>query len=252
MKILGLDIETAPNTVYVWRLFKYTVSPGEIIQTGRVMCWSAKWYSDEGSEIMFESEYPRRHRTMLRKVWKLLDEADVVVHYNGARFDIPTLNRDFIKAGMQPPAPYQQVDLLRVARKQFKFASNRMDHLIKELGIGEKVRHEGHSLWSGCMAGNAESWKNMEEYNRRDVEMMEALYYRLLPWISTHPNHALFKDTTRPTCPNCGEDNLQRRGFQYTKTQMYRRLQCTDCGTWSRERATAVDKEKRKHVLTQA
>ncbi|NIV35232.1 MAG: hypothetical protein GWN58_38990, partial [Anaerolineae bacterium] len=48
---------------------------------------------------------------MLEGAWELLDEADAVVHYNGKKFDIPTLNREFVKYGFTPPSPYKQIDL---------------------------------------------------------------------------------------------------------------------------------------------
>ena len=253
MKILGIDIETAPNVAHVWGLFKQNIGTNQILQTGRVMCWAARWFSDgEDATTVFMSEYQHGHEAMVRGAWRLLDEADAVVHYNGTRFDVPTLNREFLKLGLAPPSPYAEVDLLRTARKRFRFASNRLDHLLKELKIGEKVRHDGHSLWVGCMNGDHDSWVRMEEYNRGDVDQMDTLYRVLLPWISNHPNHALYQDTDRPVCTNCGGTSLHSRGTQRTKTQMYRRFQCQDCGTWVRERFTSVDKDKRRHILTQA
>jgi len=256
MKILGIDIETAPNTAHVWGLFKQTIATNQILQTGRVMCFAARWFhlpAEEAPTVFVSEEGDRwAHRRMVKEAHRLLTEADVIVHYNGTRFDMPTLNREFLKAGLGPPAPYQQVDLLRVARQQFRFASNRLDHLLRELKIGEKVRHDGHSLWVGCMNGDEEAWKRMREYNLGDVDQMEDLYWRLLPWISNHPNHALYLNPDRPVCPNCGEDSLQRRGYQYARTQKYQRYQCKSCGTWSRRRFTAVPRDRTHNTLTQA
>ena len=36
MKILGLDIETAPNTAHVWSLWKQNIAINQIVNTGRV------------------------------------------------------------------------------------------------------------------------------------------------------------------------------------------------------------------------
>lgn len=260
MKILGIDIETSPNTAHVWGLYNQNVGESQILQTGRVMCFAWRWYSEDkkNSPTQFIAEWTggrttkRRHEKMVRTAHRLLSEADVVVHYNGTRFDMPTLNREFLKLDLDPPAPYQQVDLLRVAKRQFRFASNRMDHLLRELGIGEKVRHEGHEMWVGCMNGDPERQAAMEEYNLGDVERMEVLYERLLPWITTHPNHALYDNKPGICCPNCGSMKLQRRGYQYAKTQKYQRYQCQDCGSWSRERFTAVPRHRARNTLTQA
>jgi hypothetical protein len=258
MKILGLDIETAPHTVYAWGLFKQNINLQQIIETGRVMCFAWKWYDTENEDVGFSAEWAdgsitaRRHLTMVKKAHSLLTEADVVLHFNGERFDLPTLNKEFIEAGLGPPAPYQQIDLLKVARRHYRFASNKLDHLLQELGIGEKVRHSGFEMWVDCMNGVAAAQAEMETYNREDVAQMELLYERMLPWIDTHPNHALYNDALEPQCPTCGSTSLQKRGFQYAKTQKYQRFCCNDCGAWSRDRFTAVPRHRTRNTLTQA
>jgi DNA-directed RNA polymerase subunit RPC12/RpoP len=253
VKILGIDIETAPNTAHVWGLWGQNIGINQIQQTGRVMCWAAKWYGLKPVEFRSEHEdKPDAHRLMIERAHELLDEADGVLTYNGKKFDIPTLNREFLAYGLAPPSPYHQIDLYQVAKRQFRFVSNKMDYLARELGIRGKVRHQGHELWTLCMAGDEKAWQVMERYNKQDVRMMEQLYDAMLPWISTHPNHGMYTDETRPVCTNCGSHKLQSRGLARTRTQQYRRFQCTDCGTWSRERFTNSTPEKRKSTLIQA
>jgi DNA polymerase elongation subunit (family B) len=253
VKILGLDIETAPHQVHVWGLWNVNVGINQIQQTGRVMCWAAKWYGSKPVEFRSEQDdIPSAHRTMIERAHELLDEADAVLSFNGKRFDMPTLNREFLKYGMAPPSPYHHIDLLMVAKRQFRFASNKMDHLARELGVKGKVKHEGHELWTRCMAGDPEAWKKMRRYNIQDVKMMEKIYEAMLPWIATHPNHGMYTDSTRPVCTNCGSHSLQARGKAVTRTQTYQRYQCTDCGTWLRSRFTELSPAQRKRTLIQA
>ena len=219
------------------------------------MCFSAKWFSDPDASMIFKSEQggKRKRKAMLEAVWQLLDETDMVVHYNGRRFDIPMLNRDFIKMGLGPPAPYQQVDLLLVVRSCFRFPSNKLAHIIKELDIGEKLKHDGSGIWRRCMKGEAKAWRIMEKYNRHDVDQTEKLYWRLLPWIHNHPNHGLFQHKLEHiVCTNCGSGNLRSKGWTYTKTQKYRRFKCKDCGTPNRGRHTEFNPAESKNILTQA
>jgi hypothetical protein len=168
---------------------------------------------------------------MLKRV-KTLMEADVIVHYNGTKFDIPTLNKEFVKRGMLPPSPYKQVDLLRVVRREFKFASNKLDYVSRALGLGGKEKHDGFMLWVDCMNNNLAAWKKMEKYNRQDVTLLEKLYNHLLPWIRSHPNHSAKAGVT--CCPSCGSLDFQSRGTQATSTMTYQRYHCQDCGTWFR------------------
>ena len=119
-KILGLDCETAPNKVFVWSLWKPIIPANQIISTSRVMCWSAKWLGEKGG-IMADAEWLSSQRKMLRGIWKLLNEADIVVHFNGKSFDVPKLNKDFLMHDFSPPSPFRQVDLIETAKRKFAF-----------------------------------------------------------------------------------------------------------------------------------
>ena len=149
MKILLLDIETAPNVVHVWGLWKQNVGINQILDSGYVMCWAAKWVGEQ--DILFDSVAKSGTVKMLSGVYKLLNQADAVIHYNGSRFDIPTLNKEFVLQGWVPPEPYKQIDLLKVTRSQFKFPSNKLDYIARALGVGQKVKHAGHELWIRCL-----------------------------------------------------------------------------------------------------
>lgn len=252
MKILLIDIETAPNTAYVWGLYKQNIGINQIVRTGRVMCFAAKWYGNDVTGFHSEVGGKKAHEKMVKYAWQYLNEADAVVHYNGSTFDVPTLNKEFLKLGLTPPSPYQQIDLIKVARKQFRFASNKLDHLLKELDLKGKVEHEGFEMWVDCMNGDPEAWECMEEYNRGDIEGLEPLYERMLPWITNHPNSALYGSFQEVVCTNCGGAKLQRRGYRRTKVGVYRQFQCQSCGTWMRERTTDLLPEERKGVLVQS
>lgn len=230
MKILLLDIETAPNNVYVWGLWDQNISTNQVVSSSYVLCWSAKWLGEKS--ITFDSVQKSEPSRMLWRIHKLLDEADAVVHYNGIKFDIPVLNKEFLKAKLGPPAPYKQIDLLRVCKFAFRFESNKLDYVSQALGIGEKVRHEGFELWTKCMSGDKDAWKRMEKYNRGDVRLLETLYNRLIPWIDKHPSHGAFDDIS--CCPKCGSEKFQQRGYSVTQVMKYARFHCQACGGWFR------------------
>ena len=231
MKILLLDIETAPNLVHVWGLWQQNVGLPQIVKSGYTMCWSAKWYGD--NEIFHMNIFESTQKAMLKEIHRLLCEADAVVHYNGTSFDIPTLNKEFIKHDFLPPSPYKQIDLLRTARSQFRFTSNKLDYVAQFLGLGAKTRHRGHELWIACMAKDKDAWEEMTEYNINDVVLLEAVYDKLKPWIKNHPNRNLYSGGTH-VCPNCGGEDLQKRGTSYTISGEYQRYCCKTCGGWSR------------------
>jgi uncharacterized protein len=230
MRKLFLDIETSPNLGYVWRLWNQNVSLSQLVESTEMLCFAWKWSGEPASATGF---IDRRDGVgiMRDKAWQLLNEADVVVHYNGRRFDIPHLNREMLEGGYDPPSPYKQIDLLETARKKFKFPSNKLDYVTQALGLPGKATHEGFDLWVKCMADDAAAWDRMRRYNIKDVVILERLYKRLLPWIDSHPSHAVLTDSH--VCPSCGGGDLRREGWYYTQVSAYQRYQCRKCGRWS-------------------
>lgn len=243
MKILLLDIETSPNIVYTFDLFNAFISPDKIIKPTTTLCWSAKWLGEE--EIMFDSIEKSSMKKMLKGIYNLINEADVVVHYNGKKFDTPVLNRDFILSGMTPPKPVDEVDLYQVVKRRFRFPSNKLSYVVAALGVGIKS-DPTHELWVSCLDGDHDAWAQMEEYNKNDVILLEGLYEKLKGWIKHHPNHGLYVESVDPVCPNCGGNDLSPRGYRYTKTRKYRRFHCNDksCGHWPSYRMSEGSKGK--------
>jgi DNA polymerase elongation subunit (family B) len=231
MRILLLDIETSPNTAFVWGLWDQNISISQLIESSEILCYAAKWLGEK--DVYFDSIMESSRESMLGGIHGLLDDADVVVHYNGTKFDIPTLNKEFILAGMSPPSPYKQIDLLSTARKQFRFVSNKLDYVAQELGLGKK--HETKfTLWVDCMRKDAKAWKLMKAYNINDVIMLEKVYHKFLPWIKTHPNRGMYQEVSL-VCPKCGSKHYHARGWYFTSTGKYQRYQCQSCAGWFRD-----------------
>lgn len=248
MKLLHLDIETAPHKVFAWGLYDQNVAINQIVEPGYTLCWAAKWHGKRG--VLFDAIWKSGHEGQIRHIHELLAEADAVCHWNGQKFDIPTLNHEFVSLDIPPPATYKQIDLMLTARKQFKFASNKLDYIAQQLGMGSKIEHKGMDLWRDCMDGDPKAHRIMERYNKQDVRLLEPLYNRLLPWVTNHPNMALYESEERPCCPKCGSADLQSRGTEKTATNAYRRFQCQACGSWSRSRENCT--ENKEAVMARA
>jgi DNA polymerase elongation subunit (family B) len=258
VRILFLDIETLPHHAAVWGLWGQNVGIKQIIKPGRTTCAAWKWGSDK--KVDFAAEWqPMEERSdwfsykdFLKKLHRVLDEADIIVTYNGKRFDIPTLYKEFVQHDLPPPAPFHHIDLYQTARRQFRWASNKLDFVCQQLGLGSKVHHKGQELWTDVEAGCPKAQRVMEKYNRGDVILLERLYKRLLPWIKSHPSLSLLGERTEapesPVCPSCGGHHLQHRGYRTTKTRRYKRFQCNDCGSWSSE--TIADKDIKAGVVS--
>lgn len=231
LKILVIDIETRPNLAYVWNVWNTNVGTHQIIDEKDVISFAAKWIGRH--KPVFYSVHHHSKSEMVQAAWDLLDEADAVISYNGKKFDVKHLNLEFLRAGLTPPAPFRQIDLLQTVRQQFKFTHNKLDHVADKLGLGRKIEHEGFDLWVKCMQGDDAAWNRMKKYNIHDVVLTEKLYNEILPWINNHPSYAAVFGDLR--CPNCGSIQATRNGIQYTKTGQYQRYTCCACGKHYRD-----------------
>ena len=251
-KILIIDIETAPIMGKVWSLWKQNVSLDQIETDWFIMSYAAKWF---GEEKVYYSDC--RHTLgddteLLMDVWNLLDQADLVIAHNGAKFDVPKINARLILNGFEPPSPYKIIDTVKVAKKSFAFTSNKLAYLTQQLCEDQKLDHAkfaGFKLWNECMAGNAEAWQEMEDYNRMDVVSLEELYVKLRPWMDNHPNVTAQSNDETMGCPKCGSHDVHKRGHYFTNKGKYQRYRCNSCGGWSSETYTTNTKEKRQSLL---
>lgn len=248
--ILILDIETAPIKAYVWSLWKQNVYIDQIISNWFMLTWSAKWlYSTDvmSDAITPEEVLVENDSRITYSLLELLNKADVVIAHNGMSFDIPKINARAIINGFAPPSPYQQIDTLQIARKQFGFSSNKLDALATIFGMPGKIKTE-FKLWVDCVNGVQEAITQMETYNRQDVVVLEEVYLKLRPWTKGHINLGLYMDSDVPVCPNCGSKHIHEDGnFYYTPAGRYKTFRC-ECGAISRGRKNQVTTEERKNI----
>ena len=161
-RILLLDIETAPIRAYVWNTWKENINDKQIISDWFVLTWSAKWLFDDkvySERLDPEEAINEDDERIIKGIWNLMDEADVVIAHNGNKFDIPRLNTRFLIHGYGPPMSYHSIDTLSVCQRNFSFTKNKLDYINKILGIQRKVENAGFPLWEGCMLGYEESLK---------------------------------------------------------------------------------------------
>ncbi len=233
-RILIFDIETAPNLAYVWGQWEQNVIDHEREWT--MLCYCYKWVGE--AEIhersnFFDYDMATVDDTgIVTELWRLFDEADIIIAHNGDKFDIRKANARFIKLGLGAPSPYKTIDTKKVASRYFAFNSNSLDNLGQHLGLGRKVKHEGWEMWKGCLAGDPKWWKKMLKYNVQDVRLLEKVWRLMQGFESNGPNMAALSD--EPCCPKCGADpkHLEARGYHTPVSVTYHRYHCQKCGSW--------------------
>lgn len=255
-KVLLFDLETAPLSAYVWRLWKQNVNPigGQLRSEWFLLTYSAKWLFEPEmisgkltkEEVIAEDDY-----RLVQELWNLLNEADVVIAHYGKGFDIPMINGRFLKHGLKPPMPYKVIDTKLHASKQFALPSYKLDYLGEYLGLGNKIKTE-FELWVNCLKGNEEALLKMSKYNDQDVYLLEDVYLAIRPYIQPHPNLGLYIEEDIECCPSCTSTNLSWEGKYVTTANTYNAFRCNDCGSVGRSRLTNMKRPNSTRAIPSA
>jgi len=230
-KILILDIELSPNLVWSYDLWNTNIPPERIVEPSRMLCFAAKWAHEK--RVQYFAEHEIGYGNMVAAARDLLDEADILVTYNGISFDEKHLMRSILEEGLLPPSPCKSVDLYRTIRNNFKFPSNRLGQIGERLGIGAKVETGGWSFWEAVLAGDEKALRLMKKYCCGDVILTSDLLVALGPWVKGLPHRGVFTGNMEG-CYACGSGNLERDGMAYTSVTVYPRFLCNDCGAWNK------------------
>lgn len=255
-KILYLDIETAPKLAYVWKFFKEMIGVKQVKEHGHVMSFSAIWNDSPDNEVIYYDNRGKDDTSIVKKLVRLFDEADIIVGHNVEMFDAATINARCLVLGIKPPSPYKVIDTWKVAKRQFKFESNSLEYLTDVLPIKHKKllhkKYPGFELWLGCISGEQEAWDEMKLYNINDTLAVRDVYHVFQPWIKNHPNIGNYTSSDRPVCSKCGSAHIQLRGYTTGNSNVgsYHKYVCMDCGGWSRSRFSVKPKELNKVLLT--
>ena len=237
-RILILDIETSPIIAYVWGIKDQNLGLHNIKDDWYIMAFSAKWLGDSPSKIMYfdqrNEKDPANDKRIITELWKLLDEADVVVTQNGESFDVPRIDGRMMLYGMKPYSPIQHHDTYRQLKGK-GFTSHKLEYLTAKFCVKyKKLKHKkfpGMSLWAECLKGNKEAWTEMQKYNNYDVLSTEELYLATRGW-SRKNAPEMFEGDDERLCKFCGEFRLTKQKKKLHRGVWHNQLQCQECGKW--------------------
>lgn len=241
LKTLVIDIETAPMLAYVWGRHDQNIALNQIKADWYVIAWAAKWLGDKPSKVVYHDQRRAKDladdKALLRPLWKLLDEADIVLGQNSKSFDVKKLNARFIMHGWNPPSPYKHLDTYLIAKNAGAFTANSLEYLSDTLCTRyKKLKHgdfPGQMLWTECLKGNQKAWKAMQTYNVHDVLTTEELYGKLKAW-APKSMPSTYSVSTPEECGTCGLwGRVIAKGFAFSKGGKAQRYVCNSCGSWS-------------------
>lgn len=233
LKRLFFDIETSYCIGWFWRpTFKTNITYDQVIHDAAIICICWKW---EGSNKTNHLEWDKGDdKKMILKFLEVINEADEVIGHNGDRFDIPNFRTRCLLHGVKSMPEIKSIDTLKIARNKFKFKSNRLDNIGKELGFGGKKDTGGIELWHDIIQrGSKKSMKLMVDYCKRDVELLEKVFLKLEGFQKPKTHVGRFMGEDKCSCPYCASEKTH-----FNKTVISASggskvgMHCQDCGKY--------------------
>lgn len=254
LRVLFLDIETAPLLAHAWRVWKENIGKDQLINDSFMLCWAAKW--DDSDEVLTDrltqKELLNQDSTRItQSMAELIREADVVVAHNADRFDLATINAEIMLHDLEPLGPTQTIDTLKIAKQNFRFPRYSLDYLGSRL-VGERKIKVDFELWRDVYQGSIPRLKEMVEYNVQDVILLEKVFERMRPHVRRLTRLYEAEHDYHIICPSCGTEgikNMQKRGFYRTQASTFQRYQCQNCRRYFRDRVSIKSKRARHYPL---
>lgn len=225
-KAVFLDIETSLVDARVFRTGQQMVTAEQL--SGFTYLLTASWGSMydlytkgiDGVQSIgnhYDSKTfknnPLDDTLVLRALWDVLDDADVILAHN-AKFDTGWMMGRFLQLGWPLPSKFSTI-CTYTALTKFSFVSKKLDMLSKQL-IGSRKIPTNLTLWMNCSDGDIEAFKEMETYNRGDV--FDTLFKVYLMTCKYYPDYCVdMADYSLeiPLCKVSGEplEPLERTWF---------------------------------------
>lgn len=254
LRVLFFDIETAPLAARIWSPWQHSVSHKQMLHDTFLLTWSAKWADEDevlSGRLTSNEAIAQDDSRIVQSLADLVREADIVVAHNIDRFDLPRLNTRVMLLGQEPLGPTQTIDTLKLAKKNFGMAFNKLDWLAEQMGFGTKIDTD-MELWHRCYVGEVAALKEMETYNKHDVVLLEKVFNKMKPYVARltrlfDPDHE-----DQYFCVRCGGEgrtNFQFRGYYRTQASTFHKAKCKTCGAYSRLRTGIVEKKAKLYPL---
>lgn len=180
----------------------------------------------------------RNDLVIVKKLYEVISNADLLIGHNAATFDLPKLNYKFAKYGLPAVDLPPIVDTLKAARRYYRSTSNSLYFLAKEFGVPMK-----DDLPKGVMhaadEGDVKALKRLAAYNKQDIISGASLYFKMMPYIKNHPDiRRILNLVSTPKeglsiaqCGTCGSKDVIKNGTRVTKLGRHQRYICNSCGS---------------------
>lgn len=232
--ILYLDFETSPIVGWTWKVYDTEIFHIEKDLEVISVAWS--W---EGEDEVYALSLPDfkgykpgimniNDKKLIQAFAEIVRKAEYVVAHNGMGFDFRILRTRLLIHGLDPLHNIREIDTKRWAKK-FYFSSNSQNNISRQIKTPMKAETEKHLWETVIITGDPKKWKQMVEYNKRDVVGLKANAHKLAPHVPT------LAASKAILCSNplCGSEYLRRDKLRQSINGWKIQYKCTWCGHYT-------------------
>lgn len=213
------DLESSLLEGYFFRIWQENIPMRRIKKQAHLLSVSFAFNDEpvQGYRLTPEQVKTGDDFDLVCKMAEAVNNCDLMVTFNGKRFDVKLLNTRALFWGLPPVKSPKHIDLFEQSKRVFKFPSNSMQNVSMYLGENGKLETSGSNLWERCS-----EWENYDEcekaliemltYGNQDIEATRDLYKRFQGWMKGVPNLGTITNevTENKTlrCVHCGSDDI--------------------------------------------
>lgn len=225
-KILFWDLESSLMEGYFFRIWEENIPYHRITKHSHLLSNSWAFGDDEPSGVRLTPEQVKTGDDLhvVLDMIEQINKADLMVTFNGKKFDEKLLNTRALYWGLPPVSYPKHIDLMQDSKRRFKFPSNAMQNISMYLGLNGKIENSGNRLWERAAKWQdyetcEQALKDMLKYGLQDINATRDLYYRILGWSKTTPNIGTItkqvqgkdlKEDTELLCVHCGSSDVSK------------------------------------------
>ena len=226
VRYLYWDLETSFMQGYFFDVWQINIPLSQVTKQSHLL--SASWaINDEkptGVRLTPEQVKTGDDLHVVVKLIEAINNSDVIVTFNGKKFDTKKLNTRALYWGLPPVVYPRHIDLMQDAKRLFKFPSNSMQNISNYLGESGKIATGGTRLWQRCAEyENYDVCENalqeMLDYNLQDIVATRDLHKQFMGWSKNTPNiSTITKQVTGEDlnvnhdllCVHCGSSDVNK------------------------------------------
>lgn len=243
VKMLIYDIEISP--ILGWTYNQYKTNILRVAEEQKLMSFAYMILDIDGTKTVLDGDYNSiecvtladvnyDEKELTSRLHKLFEDCQVIIGFNSKQFDDRHTTKYFIKHGLDPIAPFKQIDLLREWKKVARLTGNHLESINEYLFNERKTEERVGDLWYDCIVNQDQnSYEMLKEYNKQDIVLTYNILKELLCYMKDTPANLSLLMHHPLACPKCGAiDSFEEAGYYYSDVGRYNQYKCTNCNSF--------------------